>query len=281
MSGSPTTPTARLVAHISQAEKDAIQASGQLFVASAGNGGPDKISDNNDNPDKANYPSSYDSANILSVAAIDNKGRLASTSNYGANSVDLSAPGVDILGPYPGGPYYYRDGTSFAAPHATGTAALAASVNPELLADPAGLKKRIMDTSKPVPSTAGKTVTGGMVDARAVTNAASTPPSLAPGDEDTAAPTGSVSINDGARKTTKRKVTLTLEASDPEPGSGVTQMRFSKNDGRTWTTWQPYASSASFKLGKRAGKQKVYVQFRDSAGNKSSTFQDSIKYAPR
>ncbi len=344
---------------LSQAEKDAIEVSGRLFVASAGNSAA-----NNDGPAKANYPSSYDSANVLSVAAVDSRGNLAGTSNYGATSVDISAPGVNILGPNPGNAYYYRTGTSFAAPHATGTAALVASTNPALLGDPAALKKRVMDTSKPVPSTAGKTVTGGMVDAQAASDfAAPNPPvitspatgstdadgsftisgtaaanstiavfegatskgtttangsgnwslnltGVAEGSHtytatatdavgntsaasgavtitveppDTTAPTGSVSINDDANKTRKRKVRLTLEASDPEPGSagGVREMRFSKNNGQTWTNWQPYATSAPFKIGKRAGKQKVYVQFRDSAGNKSSTFQDSIKYAPR
>jgi subtilisin family serine protease len=84
--------------------KDAIGASGQLFVAAAGNGG----SDNDANPDYAEYPASYASSNILSVTAIDNRGNLASFSNYGARTVDISAPGVEVLSsiptsaPYPG-----------------------------------------------------------------------------------------------------------------------------------------------------------------------------------
>jgi len=74
----------------SQALKDAIEASGQLFVAAAGNSA-------NNNDGTPAYPASYDSPNILSVAAINNRGDLASFSNYGATTVDISAPGVSIL----------------------------------------------------------------------------------------------------------------------------------------------------------------------------------------
>jgi subtilisin family serine protease len=81
----------------SQALKDAIEASDQLFVAAAGN----STRDNDTNPA---YPASYDSDNILSVAAIDNQGKLAYFSNYGATSVDVSAPGASILSSIPGAP---------------------------------------------------------------------------------------------------------------------------------------------------------------------------------
>jgi len=82
----------------SLALKDAIETSGEmLFVAGAGNNG----SNNDTTPF---YPASFDSPNVLSVAAIDNKGSLASFSNYGAGSVDISAPGVSILSARPGYP---------------------------------------------------------------------------------------------------------------------------------------------------------------------------------
>jgi subtilisin family serine protease len=54
-----------------------------------------------------------------------------------------------------------------AAPHVAGTAALVASKYPGLLKQPLAIKKIIMDTGKPLSATAGKTVTGDMVDARA------------------------------------------------------------------------------------------------------------------
>jgi subtilisin family serine protease len=86
----------------SQALKDAIDASGSLFVASAGNGGGDGVGDDNDVT--PHYPDGYTSSNILSVAAINNNGNLGGFSNFGATSVDISAPGVSVLSSIPGSP---------------------------------------------------------------------------------------------------------------------------------------------------------------------------------
>jgi subtilisin family serine protease len=83
----------------SQALKDAIDASGMLFVAAAGNGGGDSLGDDNDQ--RPFYPASYDALNILSVAAINRMGNLARFSNFGATSVDISAPGVNVLSSLP------------------------------------------------------------------------------------------------------------------------------------------------------------------------------------
>jgi subtilisin family serine protease len=76
----------------------AIERSGLLFVAAAGNEGND-----NDGPVKA-YPAAFDSPNILSVAAVDNTGQPAFFTNFGAKSVDVSAPGVNVLSSVPGTP---------------------------------------------------------------------------------------------------------------------------------------------------------------------------------
>ncbi|PIE62440.1 MAG: hypothetical protein CSA25_05100 [Desulfobacter postgatei] len=77
-------------------ERDAIDALGQagiLFIAAAGNEGED----NDGDPQFVHYPSSYDLDNIIAVAATTELGGLASFSNYGATSVDLGAPGDEIL----------------------------------------------------------------------------------------------------------------------------------------------------------------------------------------
>jgi subtilisin family serine protease len=77
-----------------QALKDAIDKSNILIVAAAGNEGL-----NNDQ--EPGYPASFDSPNIISVAAIDNSGNLADFSNYGSISVDIAAPGTSILSTVP------------------------------------------------------------------------------------------------------------------------------------------------------------------------------------
>src|SRR5690606_2376581 len=61
-----------------------------LFVAAAGNTGTD-------NDVMPHYPSSYDSPLVISVAATDHKDHLAPFSSIGATSVDVGAPGVNIL----------------------------------------------------------------------------------------------------------------------------------------------------------------------------------------
>jgi hypothetical protein len=94
---------------------------------------------------------------------------------------------------------------------------------------------------------------------------------------DTVAPEGEVLINDGARRTKSRWVTLTLSATDPEPASGVTEMRIS-NNGTTWSDWEPSQTTKEWPLGKREGKKIVYVQYRDAAGNVSASAADHITY---
>lgn len=78
----------------SQALKDAIDASNALVVCAAGNSGTS-------NDALPFYPASYTSPNVISVAVSDNKDALASFSNFGANSVDIAAPGVNILSAVP------------------------------------------------------------------------------------------------------------------------------------------------------------------------------------
>jgi subtilisin family serine protease len=82
-----------------QLQKDAIAEAGNqgiAFVCVAGN-------DSKDNDITPFYPAAYDLSNIIAVAATDANDQLASFSNYGANSVDIAAPGVGIFSTVPTG----------------------------------------------------------------------------------------------------------------------------------------------------------------------------------
>ncbi len=104
-------------APFSQALMDAIAAGRHLFVAPAGNLG-------DDNDRVPFYPASYDLDNIISVAATDHNDELGTFSNFGSSTVDLAAPGVDILSTLPGDNYGLFTGTSMAASHVAGAAAV-------------------------------------------------------------------------------------------------------------------------------------------------------------
>jgi subtilisin family serine protease len=131
---------------------------GVVFVNAAGNDGV-----NNDVV--PTYPAAYHTPNMLVVAAIDQSGQLASFSNFGPQTVDLAAPGVDILSTYPRkfGSYAYLSGTSMATPFVSGVVSLLASLHPDWTAEQ--LVQRVVATTKPLPGLAGRSVSGGMVDA--------------------------------------------------------------------------------------------------------------------
>ncbi|MCS6885534.1 MAG: S8 family peptidase [Acidobacteriota bacterium] len=129
---------------------------GILFVAAAGNA-------RFDTDQHPHYPSSYDAENVLSVAALNNKDELATFSNYGAKSVDVAAPGVDIYSTVSGGGYEYFSGTSMATPHVSGTAALMLARHPSV--SPKEAIDRLIEASHPLAALKGKCVSGGRIDA--------------------------------------------------------------------------------------------------------------------
>lgn len=104
----------------SECEKDAIryaQKHDTLIIAAAGN--------DSQNSDKApSYPADYNFDNIISVAASTSSDNLAEFSNFGNDSVDLAAPGVEIASTWKSNEYRYLSGTSMATPFVTATASM-------------------------------------------------------------------------------------------------------------------------------------------------------------
>jgi len=96
------------------------------------------------------------------VAATDHNDGLADFSQFGKRTVDLGAPGVDILSTVPGGKYDVYSGTSMATPHVAGAATLVASNFPDITNDQ--LKERLLGGADKIESLAGKTVTGGRLN---------------------------------------------------------------------------------------------------------------------
>ena len=124
----------------SQAMFDAIAAARHLFVAAAGN-------DTSNNDTTPSYPASYNLDNILAVAATDDDDALASFSNFGLDSVDLAAPGADILSTLTRNRYGFLSGTSMATPHVAGAAAVLLAAEPDLTTHE--LKYRLLKGTDP------------------------------------------------------------------------------------------------------------------------------------
>jgi hypothetical protein len=157
-----------------------------LYVVAAGNGGADGVGD--DVAVTPSYPCAYTAANILCVGATDSADQIAGFSNYGATGVDLFAPGHLVVSDHlrgllnrldryygTGDGYEILSGTSMASPHAAGAAALVAAAHPDWTATQ--LKSALMDNADPVAALAGKSVTGGRLNAAAALGLHPAPPS--------------------------------------------------------------------------------------------------------
>ena len=121
---------------------------GVLLVAAAGNAGPQS-------------PPLYPAAdpNVIAVTATDADDRLLKVANRGRH-IALAAPGVDIVLPATGGGYQVSSGTSVAAAHVSGIAALLLELKPGLAPDAA---RKILQSTARGPRTQGprRSIRGG------------------------------------------------------------------------------------------------------------------------
>ncbi len=131
---------------------------GMLHVCAAGN-------DTVNNDVNGAYPASFTLQGVISVAASTTSDTRASFSNYGAASVDLAAPGVNILSTGLGGTYVTLSGTSMACPLVAGAALLINSRFPGM--QTAQLRNALLSTVDVVPGLAGLVATSGRLNLHA------------------------------------------------------------------------------------------------------------------
>jgi subtilisin family serine protease len=135
---------------------EAAAAANVLVICSAGNSGRDI-------DEQPSYPVSFAAPNLIGVAAtVPQAGKeLGGFSNFGRTTVPLAAPGEEVLSTTADGGFGYKSGTSMAAPHVAGVAALMAAVAPNLSA--AELRAQLLQNA----SRASVPVGSGHLDALA------------------------------------------------------------------------------------------------------------------
>ncbi|MGL4552641.1 MAG: S8 family serine peptidase [Gemmataceae bacterium] len=127
------------------------RANGHVVVAAAGNAAL--------NLDSApSYPASFTQDNVVAVASTDRNDKLSSYSSYGPRTVDIAAPGGDILSTKLGGGYYFNSGTSMATPHVAGAIALVWAKDPS--ASYSTVIGQVLKGADRLPTLSGKVATG-------------------------------------------------------------------------------------------------------------------------
>lgn len=143
-----------------------------LFVTAAGN-----YHVNND--ELPVYPGNIGLSNVITVAAADRSNQLTEWAQYGASSVDLSAPGLDLQTTIAGGSfsgdYAEANGSSFSTAVVSGVAALVKSYDINQNLSPSDLKAVLQASVSPVEGQKARNKTSGLVNARAALDLLGTP----------------------------------------------------------------------------------------------------------
>lgn len=232
----------------SQALELAIRESSMLFITAAGN---DSLNINS----TPVFPASLRLPNLISVANLNCEGCLADSSNYGVSTVDIAAPGESIYSTLVGS-YGYSSGSSMAAPHVTGLAAMIYAYHENIY--PAQVKELIINTMMPLDTLDGYLINPGIPDAAAAILAMS---ELEP---DTEAPFLLL-------ETTYDKDTIVVRTEAYDAGSsGIRKIRYAYGS-RTADYFTSGSDSTAVLTGEvrltKAGYYTFYVE--DYAGNHS------------
>lgn len=150
-----------------EALRIAIRDAGVPVIAAAGNDGAQLTTEG------PYFPAAWVLPNLITVAAVQPDGALASFSNVGAAVVDIAAPGAGITTTSIGGQAVIASGTSYAAPYVAGAVALARSIAP--YATTAELVDAVVWSSRFLPNTQHATATSGMLDAGALVHGVQRP----------------------------------------------------------------------------------------------------------
>lgn len=150
-----------MTVHITEEMIEAIQNYPGLIVCSAGNNGYD-----NDLIESYQILSSFENVMFVGASDINNNRSIwdeRQSSHYGKNTVDVFAPGTDVYSTYTYKNYHALSGTSMAAPHVTGLAALLLSYNSQLTIYE--IKQGIIDTVDKQETMENICVSGGRINA--------------------------------------------------------------------------------------------------------------------